>query len=599
MKKIICIILVICIFASICIPVGAEEAVFSIRISEHLYNIVNESLTITGEINHSKTNIPVLMVVKDEDGNVIYTDSTRSDKTTNKFVFDKFLFIEDVMSEGVYLFEVFAENTSLSDSFEFEYASNGAWYNFLKTVNENRKTSNYIKNSEDILNNLAYTGIKPDDYSVLSEEAKILISKTTLKYEYVIPSEWQTIPSVDDIDALSEAIKKFQSACQEGMIYAELSDVYDKNNANKSKASFDLWMSKYKNVLKLEEDNPKTTNINEKDFFENEFKNNYNKTSFYKKIPKIAAKINKDDIQTEFVYAAILSMVKEASNGTIIRPMIKKYSDVIGLSEALLGNSTEEGVALGKIAGREFESIRELAKEINSELRNTSNEHKSSGVAGGNGGGGGVYGGNRSVGENNALNGVVNESKEIVNTDSAPFDDLDDFEWARDAVDFLYKRSIVNGKDERSFDPSGKVTRAEFVKMISITYGMNSEINENCNFKDVSESDWFYKYLKSLPIGIINGDEYGRFNPDANLTREDMAVIVFRASHLQATSEKIEFVDADDISSYAKEAIASLYEKGIISGVGNMRFAAKNHMLRAEAAQILYNVLKKTMPAEV
>ena len=74
-----------------------------------------------------------------------------------------------------------------------------------------------------------------------------------------------------------------------------------------------------------------------------------------------------------------------------------------------------------------------------------------------------------------------------------------------------------------------------------------------------------------------------------------MAVTIYRASEFAEATDAHVFGDAADISDYAKSAVATLHENGVVSGMGDMTFAPKKNVTRAEAAKILYNVLIKTI----
>ncbi|WP_052124168.1 S-layer homology domain-containing protein [Ureibacillus manganicus] len=98
--------------------------------------------------------------------------------------------------------------------------------------------------------------------------------------------------------------------------------------------------------------------------------------------------------------------------------------------------------------------------------------------------------------------------------------------------------------------------------------------------------------------GIVFGDLEGNFNPHNKITREDMTAMLMRAleykedSRLEATSTSNKFADENNISTYAIDAIQKATALNIIKDIGNNKFAPKKDTTRAEAAVMLYQVLK-------
>ena len=172
-----------------------------------------------------------------------------------------------------------------------------------------------------------------------------------------------------------------------------------------------------------------------------------------------------------------------------------------------------------------------------------------------------------------------------------PFTDMAGSTWANEAVEYLYTNKVINGRSETEFAPTATVTRAELVKMICEALKV-AEPTEAVSFSDVNEADWFASYVnRAAAAGIVKGDG-GAFNPNGGVTREDAALIIFRALGLEVSGE-ITFTDADAVSDYAKEAIASMVNSGYISGMGDGTFAPKATLTRAQAAQLIYNALTK------
>lgn len=170
------------------------------------------------------------------------------------------------------------------------------------------------------------------------------------------------------------------------------------------------------------------------------------------------------------------------------------------------------------------------------------------------------------------------------------YKDLKGFEWAKGAVQFLTEKGIITGIGEGMFAPDKKVTRAEFVTMLVRAFYKDA-IAENVNFPDVSKEDWYYNPVAvAQKMHIIEGDETGLFYPEADISREDMFVIITRIISLPPANVQMTFEDTDQLSDYAAEASIRLYAAGLIKGDGTL-LNPKSHANRAEAAQMIFNIL--------
>lgn len=192
------------------------------------------------------------------------------------------------------------------------------------------------------------------------------------------------------------------------------------------------------------------------------------------------------------------------------------------------------------------------------------------------------------------------QTKEPIIEKHGHFDDLDSVSWAVQAINALADKGIIKGKGERLFAPADDITRAEFATIIVNAFGILDE-NAECNaLSDVSAGDWYYKYIASAYNNqIISGYNDGKFGVNDKITRQDMAVIIYRAMNslgisIEESEEEIEFADSDLISDYAKEAVKQLQKADIINGVGNAEFAPLMTATRAQAAQMIYNTQEYT-----
>ena len=166
--------------------------------------------------------------------------------------------------------------------------------------------------------------------------------------------------------------------------------------------------------------------------------------------------------------------------------------------------------------------------------------------------------------------------------------------WAIDSIDKLYEAGIVNGDGKGNFMPIHNTTRADFITMLVRTLKLGAEITDN--FDDIPKSAYYYEPVAiAKKLGITTGTGNNKFSPTAYISRQDMMVQVYRALKQvgypleQASIDELnKYEDANQISDYAKEAIAALTKNGIVNGTGK-GINPKGLTNRAEVAKILAN----------
>jgi len=176
------------------------------------------------------------------------------------------------------------------------------------------------------------------------------------------------------------------------------------------------------------------------------------------------------------------------------------------------------------------------------------------------------------------------------------FSDITNYGWAKESINGLYKRGIINGFGDGKFYPQNNVKREEFVKMLVEYLELDKEAKST--FKDVSYDAWYSEYVQAaVSNGIVNGISESEFGSGLNITRQDIAVMCYNAMKkhidtLGAEKNLSAFKDAQEISNYAKEAVKVLGSMGVLNGNENGEFLPKNNATRAEAAKILYMMIK-------
>ena len=177
------------------------------------------------------------------------------------------------------------------------------------------------------------------------------------------------------------------------------------------------------------------------------------------------------------------------------------------------------------------------------------------------------------------------------------FGDITKNHWAYEAVAYLHDKGIVNGKGDNKFGTDDLVTRAEMIKMLMAAFNVELKTGSE-EFEDVSESDWYYKYVSTAAaINVAKGVGNGCFAPNMNVTREDMAVfldrvIKYSGKQLKESADTAQFEDDSQISDYAKTAVYAMKKVGIINGKADGRFDPKAYATRAEMAKMLYVALQ-------
>ena len=177
-----------------------------------------------------------------------------------------------------------------------------------------------------------------------------------------------------------------------------------------------------------------------------------------------------------------------------------------------------------------------------------------------------------------------------------PFSDVQEGSWYYSAIQYVAQNGLMLGTGNNTFSPGITTNRG---MIATILYRLNgSDETFQSTFKDVNPDAYYAKGVAwAQEKGIIAGYGNGMFGPEDSITREQMAAILWRYAGSPATvdSKRLSgFKDVGEISLYAKDALAWIYEKGIIAGKGNGILDSKGKATRAEVAQIMYNFEQKT-----
>ena len=162
--------------------------------------------------------------------------------------------------------------------------------------------------------------------------------------------------------------------------------------------------------------------------------------------------------------------------------------------------------------------------------------------------------------------------------------------WAQDNIQYLLANKVIGGYPDGSFKPDKTISRAEFVTILVKAFALDRK--EEPSFAD-TENHWAKDYIATaVGNSIANGYNENSFGPDDLLTREQMAVMILNASQLPKLTAKLSFSDQEEISPWAREALAALTGHGVMKGYPDNSIQPQGQASRAEAVTVIVNTLK-------
>ena len=179
------------------------------------------------------------------------------------------------------------------------------------------------------------------------------------------------------------------------------------------------------------------------------------------------------------------------------------------------------------------------------------------------------------------------------------FTDVKGSAWYYDAVKFAYDYGFMDGVGDNKFNPNGTLTRAMIAQVL---YNLEGETSSYPTvFDDVAKSAWYADAVNwAAASGIVEGKGNNKFDPNAAITRQEMAAILYRYSELKGydvsdVDSLSSFTDADKVASWAKEPMGWAVENYVINGKGNGKLDPTGTATRAEVAQILMNLCNNVL----
>lgn len=171
--------------------------------------------------------------------------------------------------------------------------------------------------------------------------------------------------------------------------------------------------------------------------------------------------------------------------------------------------------------------------------------------------------------------------------------------WAKEAIDYVVEKGYFAGVSVTEFAPNRAITRGQLVTVLGRILNIDKTSFKSNNFKDVKSDAYYAPYIAwAESVGIAKGRGNGNFDPDKEITREEMAVMMVKflkisGKNINAKVNEASFKDEKNIESWAKDAVVEMAKFGLVNGMADGSFSPKTEFTRAQVAQVLYNIYNK------
>lgn len=179
-----------------------------------------------------------------------------------------------------------------------------------------------------------------------------------------------------------------------------------------------------------------------------------------------------------------------------------------------------------------------------------------------------------------------------------PFADVKESDWFYNDVMYVYSNGIMSGTGEKTFEPNTTTNRAMFVAVAWRLENMPAPENE-ASFTDVEKGTWYTDAVAwAYENGVASGFGDGTFGPNESITREQLAVFLYKYAQykgydLTITGNIDSFIDKDSVSPWAKDAVLWAVQNGFIAGKDGNKLDPKGFATRAEFAAIIHRFIEK------
>ncbi|SFG06678.1 Listeria/Bacterioides repeat-containing protein [Desulfotomaculum arcticum] len=200
------------------------------------------------------------------------------------------------------------------------------------------------------------------------------------------------------------------------------------------------------------------------------------------------------------------------------------------------------------------------------------------------------------------INSLTNSTYTVI-YNPKEFKDVENH-WAKEVVNDMGSRLVINGIGGENFAPDKDVTRAEFAAIMVKALGLKAGSGAS-GFDDVKSSDWYSGYIKTAAeYGIISGYANGSFGPADKITREQAMTMIARAMKITGLKAELAageeekllsgYEDREVLAEYARSGIAECIKTGVVSGNSSTGIAPKDNISRAEVAVMVRRLLQKS-----
>ena len=176
-----------------------------------------------------------------------------------------------------------------------------------------------------------------------------------------------------------------------------------------------------------------------------------------------------------------------------------------------------------------------------------------------------------------------------------PFVDVDENDWFYDVVLYAYENGLMTGTSADTFAPNTATTRGMIVSMLARLEGVTSA--EDAGFADVAANDWYATAVNwAASVGVVNGYEDNTFRPNAPITREQMAAILYnyadyKGYDVSARADLSDYADAADVSGWAEDVLSWANAEGLINGMTATTIDPQGATTRAQTAAMFERFL--------
>lgn len=528
-----------------------------------------EKVTVTAQLSPDSYGF-LITSRKDEDinnnNNVCAVLEQKSDDKGNiEFTFDMPEQKNGIPSDGVYEVSLKEEDGSISKK-TFEYAAETSKSALIAKIRA-------AASAEDLKN------------IILAEENKIVLGAIGISVE--------AYNSLKDNDKTAAA-EEFNSSKASASAEEDIKDLFNSITAikgiNESGDDITLYL-KAANLKDMDGKRYMTVTDNEK------------KKQIASYIKSNRPYSSTDALQKAYHQIDALYAVNNAKFDQI-EGLFEKYVDVLELNGNAAyrtyknaSNKSEVNKELLRLIKR---SMPQTLSQLTSYLNQAVSSKASSGSNGSSGGGGGSSSGGstRRNESGTSISNVLPMYNGDTKTEKTPaFNDMDNYAWAKEAVERLKDEGVISGDGTGAFDGNKEMTREEFVTMLVKAAKVYDPVAIYTLYDDVKESDWFYRAVASArQAKIAEGISDTEFGIGKKITRQDLVTMAYRAAKdeiPERTREYVSFEDDDLIADYARNAIYDLYMSEVVNGMENNRFEPYGNATKAQGAQIIYGLFYK------